>query len=102
MDAMTTAYLSREEKAEEICSCAKSLLNPTPISRMSHYLYVLANIVYNRAGPIFITVLILCIHHLENDHVETSVKVDMMKVDSTEIECNPQNVSSQLHAIFIS
>jgi len=25
-----------------------------------------------------------------------------MKVDSTEIECNPQNVSSQLHAIFIS
>jgi len=36
MDAMTTAYLSREEKAEEIRSCAKSLLNPTPISSTLH------------------------------------------------------------------
>jgi predicted acylesterase/phospholipase RssA len=35
MDAMTTAYLRRPEKAIEIQRCAEILLNPTPISRTS-------------------------------------------------------------------
>jgi hypothetical protein len=35
MDAMTTVYLRRLEKAREIQRCAGSLLNPTPISRAS-------------------------------------------------------------------
>jgi antirestriction protein len=34
MDAMTTRYLSAKETAENIRSCAKSLLNPTSVSRM--------------------------------------------------------------------
>ena len=36
MDAMTTTYLRHPEKANEIGTCAQSLLNPTPISRTSH------------------------------------------------------------------
>jgi len=32
---MTTRYLSGKETAEHIRSCAKSLLNPTPVSRSS-------------------------------------------------------------------
>jgi hypothetical protein len=32
MDAMTTAYLSRKDKANEVQSCARCLLDPSPLT----------------------------------------------------------------------
>lgn len=31
MDAMTTSYLSRKDKAEKLRACARNLLNPSPL-----------------------------------------------------------------------
>ena len=39
MDAMTTSYLSRKDKAEELQACARSLLNPSPLICQSPYLH---------------------------------------------------------------